>query len=138
MVLVCVTDQESCSRLIRTGRRLANLLGSPLKVITVRPKGSENWFASDELEYLYQVSKELGAEMIIRFHNDASQCVADYIAQQPIQSIVVGEPPEPGHSLFISNLESRHPQLPLLTVDAHGNAQLASVFHGVDEPAAWT
>ncbi|NLV48300.1 MAG: hypothetical protein GXY22_06560 [Clostridiaceae bacterium] len=134
MVLVCVTDQETCSRLIRTGSHLATLLKTSLKVISVRQRGSEEWFASDEMEYLYQVAKQLEAEMIILFHNSASEAIAHYIENNPIQAVIVGEPPEPGHSVFISDLESRFPDLSIITVNQSGHVQLAAAFQGADEP----
>lgn len=134
MVLVCVTDQETCSRLIQSGSQLASLLRTPLKVISVRHRGTEKWFASEEMEYLYQVAKQLNAEMIIRFHNSASEAVAEYIENNPVEVVIVGEPPEPGHSVFISDLESHFPKLSIISIDQNGHMQLATVFQGADEP----
>ena len=38
-VLVCVTDQPSCRRLIVAGASIAQRLELPLKVVCVRPEG---------------------------------------------------------------------------------------------------
>lgn len=39
-VLVCVTDQPSCRRLIVAGASIAQRLELPLKVVCVRPEGA--------------------------------------------------------------------------------------------------
>jgi K+-sensing histidine kinase KdpD len=132
MVLVCVTDQESCGRLIKAGRNLADMMSVPLKVISVRPKQSGNWFASEELEYLFNLAKQLDAEMIIRFHDYAAEAVADYIEKQNAQAVIVGEPPQAGQSIFITSLEERFNSLPILCVKDDGQLCLAAVYRGND------
>ncbi|NLO36004.1 MAG: hypothetical protein GX112_06600 [Clostridiaceae bacterium] len=133
MILVCVTDQESCTRLIKAGRQLADIVAVPLKVISVRPHGSGSWMASEELEYLYNMAKQLNAEMIIRFHDFAAEAVADYVRRQPVKAVIVGEPPQPGQSVFISHLEEHFPDLAILCVKDNGKLQPALVFQGSDE-----
>lgn len=133
MVLVCVTDQESCDRLIRAGSQLAGLMATALKVISVRPRHSGDWLASDELEYLFGLAKQLDAEMIIRFHDYAAEAVADYIRKEPIQAVIVGQPPQPGQSVFISSLEEHFPDLPVICVKDNGRVSLSAVFRGSDE-----
>jgi K+-sensing histidine kinase KdpD len=128
MILVCVTDQESCDRLIKAGNTLATLASLPLKVISVRPRKSGNWLASEELEYLFHLSKQLGAEMIIRFHDFAAEAVGDYIANNDVQTVVVGSPPQPGQSVFVGTLEELFPDLPIVCVHDDGRLQLSSVF----------
>ena len=133
MIIVCVTDQESYGRLIKAGRHLADIVDAPLKVISVRPHGSGNWMASEELEYLFNMAKQLEAEMIIRFHDFAAEAVADFIRHQPVRALIVGEPPEPGQSVFISHLEEQFPDLAILCVKDNGKLQPALVFQGSDE-----
>jgi len=127
MVLVCVTDQESCDRLIYAGRSLALHEGIDLKVICVRPKKAERWLASDEVEYLFNVAKELQAEMLVFFKDNAAQTVAAYARDNAVSYILVGMPPEPGHSIFITTLEDECPEIPVITVDRSGSLQLVPV-----------
>ena len=128
MVLVCVTDQETCGRLIETGRKLADITDSHLKVICVRPRRSEKWFASDEVEFLFNKAKQLDAEMIIHFHDYALESVADFISAHSVNSVIVGTPPQAGQSVFISGLEEKFPELPIISVDSDGSLQLVPVF----------
>jgi K+-sensing histidine kinase KdpD len=128
MVLVCVTDQESCGRLIEAGRQLADLADMSLKVICVRPHRMESWFGSDEVEFLFNRSKQLDAEMIIVFHDYAVEAVAEYIRSNDIHYIIVGTPPEPGQSIFITGLEDQFPQIPIFSIGQTGGLQLIPAF----------
>jgi len=128
MVLVCVTDQESCGRLIEAGRKLADITEQSLKVICVRPRRMESWFGSDEVEYLFNRSKQLGAEMVIYFHDYAVEAVIDYIKANDVHYVIVGMPPEPGQSIFITGLEDQFPALPVISLDQSGSLQLVPVL----------
>ncbi len=120
MVLVCVTEQKSSQRLIEAGRKLADKADMPLKVICVRSPRHLNWLASEEVEALFDLSKMLGAEMIVKFSDNAVQAVSEYINNQPVQVILVGIPPKDQPSIFIQNLEEAFPELPLIQVDTTG------------------
>lgn len=127
MVLVCVTDQESCDRLIYAGHALAQHEGIDLKVICVRPKKAERWLASDEVEYLFNVAKELEAEMLVYFNDNAAQTVATYVNEGGVSYVLVGMPPEPGNSIFITTLEDQCPGVSVITVDRAGSLHLVPV-----------
>ena len=127
MVLVCVTEQKSSQRLIEAGRKLADKADMPLKVICIRSPRQLNWLASEEVELLFNASKMLGAEMIVKFNDDAIQAVSEYIKSQPIQVILVGIPPKNRPSIFIQKLEERFPELPMIQVDTSGKLRQSSV-----------
>ncbi len=120
MILVCVTEQKSSRRLIEAGRRLADKADVPLKVICVRSCEHKNWLASEEVEILFDISKHLSAEMIVKFSNQAAEAVSAYVDSQPVQVILVGTPPKSEPSPFIQELESSHPDIPLIQVDLSG------------------
>ena len=72
-VLVCVTDQKRCERLIVAGAEIAKETGARLVVIHVaRPDGRmlEYESAPGALEYLLQVSVSHGADMVVVRSND--------------------------------------------------------------------
>ncbi|MDD2375112.1 MAG: hypothetical protein PWP10_3376 [Clostridiales bacterium] len=123
MVLVCVTDQETCSRLIYAGRKLADIKDIPLKVICVRPRKAAGWLASEEVEYLFGISKQQNAEMVVLFNDDPAAATVDYVSRNKVNFIMTGIPPQSGQSVFISELEDNFPQIPLITVDHDGTLQ---------------
>lgn len=72
-VLVCVTGQKSCQRLIVEGARIAREENVPLNVLhVVRPGGNVLGYVNEPaaLEYLLTVSVEHGASMYIRRSDD--------------------------------------------------------------------
>lgn len=127
MILVCVTDQESCDRLIYAGKQLAHNEADNLKVICVRPRTEERWLASDEMEHLFNTAKELQAEMLVFFSDYPADTVAKYIKLHPVKYILVGEPPETENSVFISTIETQCPEISIITLNRSGNLHLVPV-----------
>jgi K+-sensing histidine kinase KdpD len=123
MVLVCVTAQDACDRLIVAGSRLAALEQLELKVITVRPRHETQGFGDAGTEYLFTLTKQLGAEMIILFHDYAPEAVANYIRSNETHYVIVGLPADPEQSVFIHELENEFPDLPVISVDETGSLQ---------------
>ena len=77
-VLVCVTGQKSCERLILTGAKLAEAAREPLIVLHgVRTGGSVLGFVNEPqaLEYLLKVSMEHGADMLVRRADDVVNAI---------------------------------------------------------------
>lgn len=69
LTLVLVTDQFKCERLIRAGRQLAQRDGTTLEVINVAAAGvAQN---PEAIEYLYRISKENDAAMMIHYSERA-------------------------------------------------------------------
>lgn len=127
MILVCVTDQDACDRLIFAGRKLATIEHLDLKVISVQPRNHGRGLASDSMEYLFSISTLLGAEMIVLFHDFAPEAVANYIQHNDTSYVIVGEPPDPNQSVFISALEDYFPDLPVISVGDTGTLQVVKV-----------
>ena len=91
-VLVCVTGQYDCDRLINAGFEMAVDKGYDLHVLCVHTPISNASFLSDEIEYLYQTSKTLGADMTIAFNTDAPSTAADFAKKINAKDIVTGIP----------------------------------------------
>ena len=66
-VLVCVTSQPDCERLIRAGKKIADGEGVPLQVVSVQRMEECFQPNSDTLERLHQQAKAVNAEMTIYF-----------------------------------------------------------------------
>ncbi len=91
-VLCCVTGQYECDRLIHAGYELAQKEGLELHVLCVHTPISNAAFLSDEIEYLYQKSKALNADMTIAFNKDAPTTAADFAKKIHAKEIVTGIP----------------------------------------------
>ena len=92
-VLVCVTVQKECERLILAGRRFAEAEGLPLRVLHVMDEGKQAGFdpaAQEVLNHLYALSRDAHAEMTILRAQDVRQTIADYARKNGAVCVIVG------------------------------------------------
>ena len=90
-VLVCVTGQRSCERLIVAGARIAREENVILNVLhVVRTDGSVLGFVNEPeaLEYLLRVSVENGASMYVRRSDDVIGSI-EYAAKNENARVIV-------------------------------------------------
>lgn len=95
-ILVCVTQQKTCERLIRQAAELREELKGELYVIHVA-KNDWNFLDNDHegeaLEYLFEISKSVGANMTVMRSDSIVQTIIDFISENKISYIVMGESP---------------------------------------------
>ncbi len=127
MILVCVTDQQSCDRLIYAGYRLAQNRSEPLEVITVRPRvmgkctdSNDCWLASPEIQYLTEITISLDAELHFIFNDQPAEAIAQYIKNHKIKRLVTGVPPDGEISPFNQTIAERVPELLIYQVAESG------------------
>lgn len=92
-VLVCVTVQRECERLILAGKRLADSAHIPLYVLHVAQSAVTflgNPDAQEALNGLYALSREAGAEMMVQYNTDVRAAIVDYAHQIHAVCVVVG------------------------------------------------
>ena len=80
--IVCVTNQFHCERLIRAGRLIAELSN------VSSPDLSEN--DAKALEYLFQVSKENGAQMTVLYSDEPMRQLIKFIKENKAVNVVTG------------------------------------------------
>lgn len=96
-IMVCVTQQKSCHRLIEAGNALRRSEGDELHVVHVF---KENWRyfgqmkESDALEYLFDAAREFGAELSVFRAEDIEETLKNYIQGHKITTVVMGESQE--------------------------------------------
>ncbi len=93
-IMVCVTQQKSCERLIQRGNELKKTKNSELFVIHVV---KEDWkffgtlSESDALEYLFDVSKNCGASLNVIKAKNIEKTLNDFAENKKIDIVVMGE-----------------------------------------------
>lgn len=118
-VLVCVTGQYDCDRLINVGFEKAVELGYELHVLCVHTPVSNAAFLSDEIEYLYQTSKSLCADMTIAFNNDTANTAADFARKINAKIIITGMPDGTPNG-FVDTVHELLPQSQITMVTKEG------------------
>ncbi len=93
-VLVCVTGQRTCERLITEGGRLAKELDAELSVVHVARKGTGLLGGAvaeaEALEYLFKVSTEHGADMTVIRSERVVDTLADHAHKVNAAVMVLG------------------------------------------------
>ena len=118
-VLVCVTDQVNCGRLIRYGRKRADEIGCPLRVLHVRTREKTmmgNPDITSALNDLYSQAREAEAEMEIVSSQDVEGTIADYARKCHASLVVLGETPRDRFPPMADRLSPRLPGMPMEVV----------------------
>ena len=121
-VLICVTRQRSCERLIRVGYERSKTTGGKPYVIHVAPLG-ENFLGNpkegEALDYLFHISKQVGAEMTVLRSNEVVDVLSSFSQKHNIGIIILGEPPScQGKSDIIRKLKNKLSDVEFIIVPA--------------------
>jgi len=112
-IMVCVTGQRTCERLIRQSAAFAKTLGCGVSVIHVASSKSPfmgSAHESEALEYLYQTSKEFGADMNVIRSDDIIGTIAAYAKKTGVNNVVMGGPVATGSWDVPALLKQRLPK----------------------------
>ncbi len=95
-VMVCVTRQKNCARLIKKGKVIANNNNANLYVVHVAKEGTNflgNPNEGEALDYLFQLSKNVGADMSVLRANSIINALTDFANKNDVSIVVMGESP---------------------------------------------
>ncbi|WZL71909.1 universal stress protein UspA [Clostridiaceae bacterium 35-E11] len=113
-IMVCVTQQKTCERLIKRGAEIREEQGGELFVIHVAKEGVNFLGKSregDALEYLFEKSKNYGANLTVVRSQDVLATLRELTDKNDIGIIVLGESYENSRDRnMVSNLEKRLPE----------------------------
>lgn len=112
-VLVCVTKQKTCERLIQQGAELSNEQSDNLYVLHVVNENDKllyNFSDGDALEYLFRITKDVGAELTVKRSKDVIKSIVDYAEEMEITHIVLGSSmdKDPANN-FVAKLQRKLP-----------------------------
>ena len=89
-ILVCVTAQKDCARLIRRGSALAKETGCALQVLHVSQGNVNHPDAAAILNELFSLAHEAEAEMNILYEKDVPAAIARYAASCGASALILG------------------------------------------------
>ncbi|MDD2494900.1 MAG: universal stress protein [Tissierellia bacterium] len=111
-VLVCVTQQKTCENLIRAGSRISsededsNLY--VIHVVNEKDKLLYNLSDGDALEYLFKITKEVGADLIVKRSKDVIKSIVEFAEEKEITHIVLGSSQDSSKN-FVGKLQKKLP-----------------------------
>lgn len=95
-IMVCVTQQVTCKRLILKAADLKKQLKGELFVIHVTKNEwnfLDNVKEGEALEYLFKISKSVGAALSVLKSDNIIKSLVDFAKENKITHIVMGESP---------------------------------------------
>ena len=136
VIMVLVTDQFRCKRLITGGRVLADRDGAQLEVVNVIAAGAER--NPDAIEYLFQASRENNASMTIHYSASArpQRFLGELIQEQRPAAVVTGLPGE--GSTLLRRLWMRFEKVDFYVVEHGGDLRLVNITDRAGLPALGT
>lgn len=92
-VMVCVTTQKSCERLIKYGRELIGDTSGEISIIHIANKQFKMLDETTEetLDYLYESALKYGTNLMVIRSDNTVQAMANLVASNGISIIVLGE-----------------------------------------------
>lgn len=95
-ILVCITQQKTCERLIRNAAMLRDEYSGNLFVIHV-VKNDVNFLGNvkegEALEYLFGISKSVGANLSVLKSDEIAATIADFTEENRIDCVIMGDSP---------------------------------------------
>ncbi len=96
-ILVCVTKQKTCERLIRSAHNILLQSGGQLFVLHVARNDwnfLDNAKEGEALEYLFNISKSVGANLTVLRSDNIVQTIVDFARENDINCVILGESPD--------------------------------------------
>ncbi|MCT4604820.1 MAG: universal stress protein UspA [Marinisporobacter sp.] len=112
-IMVCVTQQKTCERLIRRGAQIRDEYKGELFVIHVAKEGYHFLGKSkdgDALEYLFEKAKAYGATLTVVRAHDVLEALKKLTEKNNIDLIVVGQSYENEEKNVTTKLEKKLPK----------------------------
>ncbi len=114
-VMVCVTQQKTCERLIKRGVVVRKYIkGDELyvfHVVTGSNKFLDSEKESNALEYLFSVTKAESGNMVVTRSENVLKSIVDFVNEKDIAEIIIGEgaETEEEEETFLNKLEQNLP-----------------------------
>lgn len=109
-ILVCVTQQKTCERLIHKAVALRDEFKGEIFVIHVAKDGLnflDNPKEGEALQYLFEISKSIGASLSVLKSDNVIKCIADFAQEKGINCVVLGKSPQDQpDNIFYRKLEN--------------------------------
>lgn len=112
-VMVCVTGQRSCERLIERG---ADRVNKEQKLFIVHcVQTGHNFmnspYEADAIEYLFTAARLVGAELTILREDDVINALVKFANDNNVKLIILGASPDSGTESFVNRFAMRLPEV---------------------------
>ncbi len=124
-VMVCVTRQRTCERLIHAGAQLAQQMETNLMVVNAVCSGQKVLGSKDSsaaMEMLFQAANEHNAKMVVFECKDAFEGLAQCAREHQAETMVLGSSPE-NATQVLQILKEKLPKMNFIVLEAEQEAK---------------
>ena len=125
-IMVCVTRQKTCERLIAIGYKAALKTNAELHVVHVAKSGTNflnNPHEGEALDYLFQISKKSGAEMSVLRSDHVVNTITEFVKDNKISVLILGESPDlQNENSIIRQLKNNLPEVEIRVIPSTANS----------------
>ncbi|SHI66462.1 hypothetical protein SAMN02745751_00733 [Dethiosulfatibacter aminovorans DSM 17477] len=116
-IMVCVTQQKTCERLIDKGYSLKNDedMLYVVHVVNENEKLLRNYTDGEALEYLFGITKKLGAELVIERSKNIIDTLVKFADKNDVGKVVLGKSPD-GKSKFEDKLKKKLKDIEMIII----------------------
>lgn len=119
-IMVCVTQQKTCERLIKKAHNMIENANGNLYVIHVvknDTKFLDNDQEGEALEYLFGITKSIGANLTVLKADSVSETLVDFAVSNKINTVFMGESTDASsENKFYNRLKEKLPQINIVVV----------------------
>ncbi|NTV89114.1 MAG: universal stress protein [Clostridiales bacterium] len=119
-ILVCITQQKTCERLIKKAVELRKDSSDSLFVLHVVKNDLnflDNVKEGEALEYLFGISKSVGANLTVLKSDHIAETIAEFAETNRINCIIMGESPkDQNDSSFLIDLKKHLKEMEIITI----------------------
>lgn len=122
-VLVWITNPVACDNIVRAGKRIADELCADLMVTSIQKTIRDDWDTTvSDLEALNNASRTANAELTVIYSDNKLEAAVKTVSDVRPIAMVTGVPGDRNKNLFLEQLQKFDRDVPIYTIDAHGNA----------------
>lgn len=112
IVMVCVTRQRTCARLVERGEQIATARNLPLHIVHAVRTGENflgNAIEGEALEYLFTAAQLAGGSLAMLRADDVEGTLETYAKAHDASVLVLGASPDTSGDNFVTRLQRRLP-----------------------------
>lgn len=122
-VLVWITNPAACDTIVKAGKRIADEFGAVLMITSIQRTIRDDWDATvSDLEALNNASRSVNAELTVIYSDNTLESAVKTVRDVTPAAMVTGVPGDRNKNLFLEQLRKLDEDVPIYTIDAHGNA----------------
>lgn len=121
-ILVWITNPSACSNIVKAGKKISKDLNAELMIASIQKTIRDDWENTvNGLESLSNAARSVNAELTVIYSDNVFESAVKTVRDVKPSAMVAGVPGDRNKNIFLEQLQSCAEDVPIYTVDTHGN-----------------